>query len=336
VFARTTPQQKLEIVTHVQRNGHLVAVTGDGVNDAPALKQANIGVSMGKNASDVAREAAVIILMDDNFANITHAIEAGRLLFDNLKKTVAYTVTHLWPEAVPAILTLLFAFPLGLQPLIVLTIDLGTELGPAISLSKEDMEADVMRRPPRDLKKDRLLSLGLFMYSYVIMGLAEAVAGLISYILVFNYYDLTLSDVYNTNSNYWSITGGNPDFTKPDGSVLNSDEQVYILKQLNAASLFNIVACQFWHIWSCRVRFESMFTRNPFRNLSLDAGVVLEIALLIIIIWVPGVKGFFQAEGPPAISLVPNLFFALYCWITNELSRAARRKDRAACRWIAW
>jgi len=219
---------------------------------------------MGKNASDVAREAAVIILMDDNFANITHAIEAGRLLFDNLKKTVAYTVTHLWPEAVPAILTLLFAFPLGLQPLIVLTIDLGTELGPAISLSKEDMEADVMRRPPRDLKKDRLLSLGLFMYSYVIMGLAEAVAGLISYILVFNYYDLTLSDVYNTNSNYWSITGGNPDFTKPDGSVLNSDEQVYILKQLNAASLFNIVACQFWHIWSCRVRFESMFTRNPF------------------------------------------------------------------------
>jgi sodium/potassium-transporting ATPase subunit alpha len=108
VFARTTPQQKLEIVKHCQRLGHLVAVTGDGVNDAPALKQANIGVSMGKNASDVAREAAAIILMDDNFPSIIHAIEAGRLIFDNLKKTIAYTLTHLWPEVVPVILALLF------------------------------------------------------------------------------------------------------------------------------------------------------------------------------------------------------------------------------------
>jgi len=336
VFARTTPQQKLEIVTHVQRNGHIVAVTGDGVNDAPALKQANIGVSMGHNASDVAREAAVIILMDDHFPNITHAVEAGRLLFDNLKKTVAYTVTHLWPEAIPAILSLLFAFPLGMQPLIVLTIDLGTELGPAISLSKEDMESDLMRRPPRDLKKDRLLSFGLFSYSYLVMGLAEALAGVISYILVLNYHGLSMHHVYNTNANYWSITGGNPDFHTDDGAVVDSALQVKILKQLNAAALFNIVACQFWHIWSCRVRFESMFQRNPFRNLSLNMGVLAEIAIVVIVIWVPGVSTFFQADAPPAIGLCPNLVFALYCWIVNEMSRAARRKDRTACWFMAW
>jgi sodium/potassium-transporting ATPase subunit alpha len=153
VFARTTPQQKLEIVMNMQRNGEMVTVTGDGVNDAPALKQANIGVAMGsKNASDVARDVSValprnpcllgcendvdarpfeltplfllhrrfvacnlklgqagdIILLDDNFASIVVGIEAGRLLFDNLKKTVAYTVTHILPEIFPFILNLLF------------------------------------------------------------------------------------------------------------------------------------------------------------------------------------------------------------------------------------
>jgi sodium/potassium-transporting ATPase subunit alpha len=152
VFARTTPQQKLLIVEHYQRLGQFVAVTGDGTNDSPALKKANIGIAMGSaGASDVAREAAEIILMDDNFASIVVAIEEGRTLFDNLKKSIAYTLSHLWPELFPVLLNLAFSFPLGLPGLIILTIDLFTEQIPAISFSYEVAEGSVMERPPRRL-----------------------------------------------------------------------------------------------------------------------------------------------------------------------------------------
>lgn len=127
VFARTTPQQKMDIVTQCQDKGEIVAVTGDGVNDGPALKKSHIGVAMGgPSASDVARDAAEMVLIDDNFASIIDAVIEGRLLFDNLKKTVAYTLTHLLPEAFPIMLNLLFGFPLGLTGLLILTIDCGT------------------------------------------------------------------------------------------------------------------------------------------------------------------------------------------------------------------
>ena len=135
-------------------------MTGDGTNDAPALKKAQIGVSMGSaNASDVAREAADIVLLDDNFASITRAIEMGRLVFDNLKKTIAYTLAHAIPELVPVGIALAFFIPLAFPGLLILTVDLLTEQGNAISLSYEPAESNIMDRPPRDLKKDRMVRL---------------------------------------------------------------------------------------------------------------------------------------------------------------------------------
>jgi sodium/potassium-transporting ATPase subunit alpha len=132
VFARTTPQQKLQIVSNFQRMKEIVAVTGDGVNDSPALKKADIGVAMGNpDSSDVAREAADVILLNDNFASLVAAIKEGRVLYDNLKKTVAYTLTHVDPETVAVILNLGFGMPLGLGALLVLSIDLLSEqVGP--------------------------------------------------------------------------------------------------------------------------------------------------------------------------------------------------------------
>lgn len=335
VFARTTPQQKLEIVSHVQRQGNIVAVTGDGVNDAPALKQSNIGVSMGKNASDVAREAAQIILMDDHFPNIVFAIEAGRLIFDNLKKTIAYTLTHLWPEVVPVILALLFGFPLGLQPLIVLTIDLGTELGPAISLSKEAAEADVMTRPPRDLKKDRLMSLPLMVYSYFLMGILMSLSGLIAYIIVFTEHGLALHEVYNRNARFFNLHT-DTNWLAPDGRIFTPHDQKVIVRELNAATFFNIVTCQFWHIWVVRNRLESIFARSPFRNDSMNYGVIIALTLMVIIIWVPNVAAFFEAAPPPPLSLIPQLVFGALLVAYSEVVKLMRAKDPNSVKWVSW
>jgi hypothetical protein len=114
VFARTSPQQKLKLVEHYQRRGEIVGMTGDGVNDSPALKRANVGIAMGSpGASEVAREAADIILLDDNFASLVKAVEEGRVLFDNLKKAITYTYGHLLPELVPSFLYLAFGFVRG-------------------------------------------------------------------------------------------------------------------------------------------------------------------------------------------------------------------------------
>lgn len=128
MFARTTPQQKLQIVDNFQRRKEIVAVTGDGVNDSPALRKADIGVAMGNpDSSEVAREAADVVLLDDDFASLVSAITEGRVLYDNLKKTIAYTLAHIPPETFPVILALAFGMPLGLGSLLVLSIDLITE-----------------------------------------------------------------------------------------------------------------------------------------------------------------------------------------------------------------
>lgn len=128
VFARTTPQHKLLITEKCQERKEVVCMTGDGVNDAPALKRADIGVAMGVNGSEVAREASDVILMDDNFASIVLGVEAGRQLFDNLKKTIAYTLCHLAPEILPILLTLALGFPPLLSSLQILSVDLFTEV----------------------------------------------------------------------------------------------------------------------------------------------------------------------------------------------------------------
>ena len=167
VFSRISPQQKVEIVQHLQRLKEIVIVTGDGVNDAIALKKADIGVAMGDGGSDVAREAADVVFMDGNFASIIKGIEEGRKLYDNVKKSLVYTVSHLIVEVVPVVLNIAFLMPLGLTSLQILSIDLGTELGPAIAMAYEYSEDDIMERPPRNTKVDKLSSKVTLSYAYL-------------------------------------------------------------------------------------------------------------------------------------------------------------------------
>merc|ERR1712045_949268 len=158
VFARTSPQQKLIIVEGCQRMGAIVAVTGDGVNDSPALKKADIGVAMGIAGSDVSKQAADMILLDDNFASIVTGVEEGRLIFDNLKKSIAYTLTSNIPEISPFLLFILADVPLPLGTVTILCIDLGTDMVPAISMAYEQAESGIMKRQPRNPFTDKLVN----------------------------------------------------------------------------------------------------------------------------------------------------------------------------------
>jgi sodium/potassium-transporting ATPase subunit alpha len=145
VFARTTPSQKLLIVDACQKLGHIVAVTGDGVNDSPAIKKADIGIAMG-SGSDVAQNAADMIILDDNFSSIVNGIEEGRLIFDNLKKSIAYTLASNIPEIWPFIFFIIVQVPLPLTTILILCIDLGTDMIPAITYAYENPELDIMDR----------------------------------------------------------------------------------------------------------------------------------------------------------------------------------------------
>uniref|UniRef100_A0A8C0ILA0 Cation-transporting P-type ATPase C-terminal domain-containing protein n=1 Tax=Chelonoidis abingdonii TaxID=106734 RepID=A0A8C0ILA0_CHEAB len=178
VFARTSPQQKLIIVEGCQRQGAIVAVTGDGVNDSPALKKADIGVAMGIAGSDVSKQAADMILLDDNFASIVTGVEEGRLIFDNLKKSIAYTLTSNIPEITPFLLFIMANIPLPLGTITILCIDLGTDMVPAISLAYEAAESDIMKRQPRNPRTDKLVNERLISMAYGQIGEGRGLGGL--------------------------------------------------------------------------------------------------------------------------------------------------------------
>ena len=198
VFARTTPSQKLLIVNACQKAGHVVAVTGDGVNDSPAIKKANIGIAMG-SGSDVAKNAADMLLLDDNFNSIVNGVEEGRLIFDNLKKSIAYTLSSNIPEILPFIFFIMFQVPLPLSTVLILCIDLGTDMIPAISFAYENAELDIMERQPRT-KRDHLVNTKLISFAYFQIGVIQASAGMYTYFLVLNDYGIRPSAV-------WGLSG---------------------------------------------------------------------------------------------------------------------------------
>ena len=183
LFARIAPAQKLRVVQALQANGDIVTVTGDGVNDAPALKNADMGVAMGVMGTDVAKEASNMVLMDDNFATIVAAVQEGRTIFDNIKKFIAYILTSNIPEILPFIAFVLLDIPLPLTVILILSIDLVTDILPALGLGAEPPETDVMKRKPRP-RGERLLSRNLLLMSYGIVGMIQAAAGFFTYFVI--------------------------------------------------------------------------------------------------------------------------------------------------------
>ena len=188
VFARTSPENKLCIVNACQSLSHIVAVTGDGVNDSPAIKKADIGIAMGKVGTDVAKDAADILLLDDNFPNILKGVKQGRVIFETLKKIIGYNLTSNVPELIPFLCLDLFQIPLPINTILVLCIDVGTDIMPNIFQSYETAEKGMLKKKPRNVKTDKLCTGRLFVFAYFFNGIIECMGCLLAYFVVMSDY----------------------------------------------------------------------------------------------------------------------------------------------------
>lgn len=303
VFARTSPEQKLIIVKEFTKAGHVTAMTGDGVNDSPALKQAAIGVAMGLNGSAVAKEAADVVLLDDNFASIVVGIKEGRLLFHNLKKSVAYTLAHLTPEVFPV---LMWGFAGVVQPMgsmLTLCIDLLTELVPATSFAFEEAEASIMQLPPRNVKTEKLTSMNLLCYSYFQAGLIETAACWFYVFRVFNHYGVTSAQVMNNNNQHFPSASDDGIFVTNDGREYDAADQKRILQRVQAGYYLMIVVSQAVHIYNCRTTTLSIFSHGLLRNRWANIGVFVAIALGCFVVYCPGIQDIVSARDPYSIEI---------------------------------
>lgn len=260
LFARMTPEHKMRIVAILEDEGERVAVTGDGVNDAPALKKANIGIAMGLTGTDVAREAADMVLLDDNFASIVNAIEEGRCIFENIRKFISYILASNIPEAVPYIAYIIFKIPLPLTIMQILAVDLGTDMFPALALGTEKPSSGVMKQPPRS-PDERLLNFRILRRAYLFLGPIEALAGLFGFF-------------YVLNSGGWQW-----------GTVLPVDNFLYM--QATTACLLGIIISQIGNVFACRSFNESVFSIGLFSNRLILFGIAVELILSVFIIYHP-------------------------------------------------
>ncbi|XP_055866705.1 sodium/potassium-transporting ATPase subunit alpha-like isoform X2 [Biomphalaria glabrata] len=287
VFARTSPQQKLIIVEGCQRQGQIVAVTGDGVNDSPALKKADIGIAMGITGSDVSKQAADMILLDDNFASIVTGVEEGRLIFDNLKKSIAYTLTSNIPEISPFLIFLLADIPLPLGTITILFIDLGTDMVPAISLAYEQAELDIMKRYPRDPKKDRLVNDRLISVSYGQIGMIEACAGFFTYFVVMAEQGFLMDRLVGLRVE-WDSPGIN-NLQDSYGQEWTFAQRKKLEYTCYSAFFVSIVVVQWFDLIIRKTRRLSII-QHGMKNHYLTFGLFFETALAAFLCYCPGLN----------------------------------------------
>uniref|UniRef100_H3CRE5 Sodium/potassium-transporting ATPase subunit alpha n=1 Tax=Tetraodon nigroviridis TaxID=99883 RepID=H3CRE5_TETNG len=285
VFARTSPQQKLIIVEGCQRLGAIVAVTGDGVNDSPALKKADIGVAMGISGSDVSKQAADMILLDDNFASIVTGVEEGRLIFDNLKKSIAYTLTSNIPEITPFLLFIIVNIPLPLGTITILCIDLGTDMVPAISLAYEAAESDIMKRQPRNPFRDKLVNERLISIAYGQIGMIQALGGFFSYFVIMAENGFLPGHLVGIRLD-WDDRSVN-DLEDSYGQQWTYEQRKIVEFTCHTAFFVSIVVVQWADVIICKTRRNSVFQQGM-KNKILIFGLFEETALAALLSYCPG------------------------------------------------
>ncbi|UWE10544.1 cation-translocating P-type ATPase [Actinacidiphila bryophytorum] len=304
IFARSSPESKLRIADALRAEGHTVAMTGDGVNDAPALRRADIGVAMGRSGTDVAREAATMVLTDDDFATIVSAVEAGRRTYDNIRKFIVYIFTHAVPEVVPFLVFALAggAVPLPLTVMQILAIDLGTDTLPALALGRERSEPGLMDRPPR-ARGAKVIDRGM-------LGRAWGFLGVISAALVMGGFLLTLSR-----------GGWHPGDATGAGTALHP-----LYRRATTVAWLGIVACQIGTAFAVRTERASLRSIGAFSNRPLLAGIGFSLAFAAVIVYVPGLHGLFGTASLGPAELLTVLPFPFVVWGADEARKAVLRR----------
>ena len=294
IFARMAPRHKLRVVSILEDMDEVVAVTGDGVNDAPALKKASIGIAMGVAGTDVAKETAAMILLDDNFATIVNAIEEGRAVYANIRKFVTYVLSSNVPEIVPYLGYGLLAIPLPLTVPQILAVDLGTDMVPAIALGAERPHAGIMEVPPRP-RTERLLSRSLLLRAYLFLGVIEAGIAMGAFF-------------WFLSANGWTW-----------GAPLAWTDPLY--RQATTVTFAAIVMAQVANVFACRSEHVSAFRLGFFSNPFILGGIAVELTLVLVLVYTPLGNLVLGTEPLPAWIWAPLIMGAAGLLLAEELRK---------------
>lgn len=311
IFARMAPEHKLRLVSALQTSGEVVVVTGDGVNDAPALRKADVGIAMGVTGTDVAKEAADIILTNDHFPAIATAIEEGRAVFENLRKFITYIFSSNVPEILPFLLTAMLSpevLPLALGVKQILAIDLGTDLFPALALGTEKPEPDVMQHPPRR-RTQRLIDRSLVRRSFLWLGLIESVLCYLGFFFV----------LYGGSASYISQL------------YRELFPQLYGLSRVElyptAVTVFyaGVVMAQVGNAFACRTERHRGRTLGWLSNSQLLLGIGIDLLILLALVYFPPLARLFNHRPIPlymwlGLVLYPLVIYSLD-WIRKWIFR---------------
>jgi calcium-translocating P-type ATPase len=304
IFARASPEAKLHIAEALRDRGHVVAMTGDGVNDAPALRCADIGVAMGKSGTDVAREAATMVLTDDDFSTIVTAVYAGRRIYDNVRKFIVYIFAHATPETVPFLVFALSggAIPLPLTILQILAFDVGSETLPALSLSREPAEPGVMARPPRR-RDEGVIRAPMLARAWLFLGAIVAALAMAGFLCV----------LLKAGWHLGAPVGA--------GAPLH-----YAYRQATTMTFLGMMAGQIGTAFAVRTQRASLFSVGVFSNRYLLDAIAAEIVLAALFVYTPPMQALLGTAPPPASDLLLLLAYPVIVWGADEFRKYVLRK----------
>ncbi len=307
IFARASPETKLQIAEALREQGHVVAMTGDGVNDAPALRRADIGVAMGLSGTDVAREASTMVLTDDNFATIVVAIEAGRQVYDNVRKFIQYIFAHATPEVAPFLVFALSggAIPLPLTVLQLLAFDVGSETLPSLALGRDPIEPGSMERPPRP-RSEGVIQVPMLLRSWLFLGVMVSALSLAGFFFVLDRAGWHMGD--------------------PTGA---GDPLHHAYLQATTMTFMGMIAGQIGTAFAVRTRRASLFSIGVFSNRYLIWAIVAELLLAALFIYAPIFQSLLGTAALPVGDLAFLLPYPFIVWGADELRRwLVRRHGR--------